>query len=868
MTPEFEKAVGGMADIPNWFIWHLQWDAEEQKYIKQPWLDGRYPINAGDASKWRDYDTVAAEVRQLRANLVEGSPITYVMGFRLTEGCGYFLYDLDKCVKDDVPNELTQMQINAFPGAMLEFSSSRRGIHIIGMCSEIKHRSMFKELNWEFYTDNRGIAFGLDGKAWGCADTNCDAAVVPMVEKYFKPLPVNEGGQRALEWRGPEDDDELLARIYRASPSASVAFNGVVSTRQMMEGPVDTTSENDARLAATLAWWTGRDVDRIERLMRRSALYREKWDEYRPQGGSLLRHTILQSCAVVDTCYVERERVDTASALLQPSGVTQMVPIHCDDGAVGDTVYVADYVAADVLQAKDELLSKVSAAATEHDLYNVVLPAIKAAGVPPMFQDQIVKAFQRKLKMTWGSDTSVAKVRALLFPPVQAVTVDSVADLPDWAKDWCFVGNGDVFFNVTNSAMRTAFGFNAEFGRNMKLSDLGKRMNAAEQCLMFWNMPVVDEYGYRPDRQRFYDYNGKRFANTYSATSLPELAAPSERGTAGIQAFQQHLYDMCGRRQDVYEQVVYWIAHNVQKPGVKIRWSPIIKGTHGDGKGLLGEVIKAAMGPRNVNVTGNRALQAEFTDWAAGSAVNIIEEIHLTGKERHTIYNAMKEFITNRETSINPKGRTTYKTWNCTNHIAFTNHNDAIPLEVADRRWFVIFTPWADLDEMRRYCGLDEAGWLARTKLIEWCFENCAGELRNWLLNLPIPSTFRIDSMSVLTTERSKMLSSSRDTADMIAAGIIEGGMPGVCKDVVSTTALFAEMRLRALTDPFEIPQTTGVNFMMGRLGYSAHGKQIHWNGKLHRIWVRNGYVGDEHAMRRVLDGTIQAVGLERSPQR
>lgn len=862
MTPMFRKAVGGMANIAQWFVWRLVWDEVKQKYDKTPWgVEGK-PVDAGLPEHWMTYDDAAARCVALNAPIVT-TALRYTLGFRLTEGCGYFLYDLDNCVKDRVPNELTQFQINAFPGAMLEFTSSMRGIHIIGAYDAVPdHRNMYKALDWEFYTKDRGIAFGLTGEAWGNADTKHDDTVAALIDKYFKPLPVNEGGTRAAEWRGPEDDDELLRRMYKATPSANVSFGGIASTKQLIEGPVDQTSENDGRLASRLAWWTGRDVDRIERIMRRSALVREKWDGFRPQGGSLLRHTILHACSITDTVYQEPERVDTASALLgpqlqEPVASTQMVAIQCDNDDGGSFGQVTTFVDVEVLKAKDALLKLITGVETEEQLYNEVLPQIRASGLPRFFQGQVSDEFHRQLKNVFRAKASIAEVRALLWPPVAAVTGETVSQLPEWAKDWCFVGNGDVFFNVTNRATRTAFGFNAEFGRLMKYTLHGKRENAAEQCLMTWGMPIVDEYGYRPDRDRYYEYEGKRFANTYSASSLPELAASTTAGDAGINAFQKLLFSMCGRRQDVFEQILFWIAHNVQKPGVKIRWSPIIKGVQGDGKGIVGEVIKAAMGSRNVNVTGNRALRAEFTDWAAGGAVNIIEEIHLTGKERHTIYNAMKEFITNREVSINPKGRTTYKAWNCTNHIAFTNANDAIPLEVGDRRWFVIYTPWGSLEEMYAYFKVGETDWVAQTKLIEHAFDNCAGEIRNWLLTMPIPANFSVDRINVLTEERSKMLSSSRDTVDMIAQGIIEGGMAGVCKDVVSSTALFAELRMRALSDPFEIPKTTGVNFMMGRLGYSAHGKQIKWNGKMHTIWLRNGFTGDEHAIRSVLDGGI-----------
>ena len=97
MTPEFERAVGGMADIPQWFVWRLVWVPEEGKYDKTPCaLDGMGGnIDAGLPANWRDYDTVRDAV--LRLNAAGG---TYAMGFRLTADCGYWFLDLDRAVDD------------------------------------------------------------------------------------------------------------------------------------------------------------------------------------------------------------------------------------------------------------------------------------------------------------------------------------------------------------------------------------------------------------------------------------------------------------------------------------------------------------------------------------------------------------------------------------------------------------------------------------------------------------------------------------------------------------------------------------------------------------------------------------------------
>ena len=47
------------------------------------------------------------------------------------------------------------------------------------------------------------------------------------------------------------------------------------------EGEYLSQSEADLALCAKLAFWTGRDAERMDRLFRQSGLYRPKWDEQR-----------------------------------------------------------------------------------------------------------------------------------------------------------------------------------------------------------------------------------------------------------------------------------------------------------------------------------------------------------------------------------------------------------------------------------------------------------------------------------------------------------------------------------------------------------------------------------------------------------
>lgn len=129
--------------------------------------------------------------------------------------------------------------------------------------------------------------------------------LVPGLQARFPTFAVSQDldGDYSLtsgpveEWRGPVDDDDLLRRALQ-SRSAASAFGNRASFADLWECRVDAlaaafpddknpfnASLADAALAAHLAFWTGRDGERIRGLMQKSGLMREKWlrDDYLPR---------------------------------------------------------------------------------------------------------------------------------------------------------------------------------------------------------------------------------------------------------------------------------------------------------------------------------------------------------------------------------------------------------------------------------------------------------------------------------------------------------------------------------------------------------------------------------------------------------
>lgn len=220
----------------------------------------------------------------------------YGVGFVFTENDPFWFVDIDNCLQPDntwSPLALTLCQ--ALGGAAVEVSHSGRGLHIIGTGRPPAHRCKNTSLAIELYHTDRFVALTGRG-ATGSAAADLSANLPWLVSNYFPPDLDADG--RPAEWtegpcegwRGPADDADLLRRAM-ASMSARSVHGGTATFADLWTGNVEAlarsypdqgraydASSADAALAQHLAFWTGKDCGRMERLMRQSALVRDKWE--------------------------------------------------------------------------------------------------------------------------------------------------------------------------------------------------------------------------------------------------------------------------------------------------------------------------------------------------------------------------------------------------------------------------------------------------------------------------------------------------------------------------------------------------------------------------------------------------------------
>ena len=346
------QAAGGQAQpamtdpylvsIPQWLPVLLVWNASKRKNDKLPcdWRDGT-PCNAHDPA----FHTTHAHALA-RAQAWGG---TYTVGFVLTLNDDLFCLDIDHALQaDGTWSPLANTLVAALPGCYVELSDSRAGVHAWGRYpNPPPHRKKRVDLDVELYTEARFIAIGAH--LVGEIAPRCDA-LPGLIEQWFKPIApstaaVPDDGPRA-DWRGPTDDAELLRRAMQ-SRSAAAMFGGKATFQDLWLADADALaraypadansmepydrSSADAALASHLAFWTGCDVGRIERLMRQSALARPKYDD-RPD--YLVARTIMGACAVQrDVLQDKRPEPPPLAALLTASA--PMAPSPPPDAASG-----------------------------------------------------------------------------------------------------------------------------------------------------------------------------------------------------------------------------------------------------------------------------------------------------------------------------------------------------------------------------------------------------------------------------------------------------------------------------------------------------------------------------------------------------
>jgi putative DNA primase/helicase len=263
--------------LKQWVVYRLEENRDNpSKLAKVPYCSRTQHASHANAATWLTYrDAKALATRDGFAGL----------GFVFSESDPYVGIDLDGC-RNPKTGDVAEwaQEIVTDLRSYTELSQSGAGFHVIvrgKLPDGIRHKydkvagiAGGKKAAIEVY--DRLRFFVMTGRVH-LGHKRIVARPIAMkrlIERYMRrSVP---GTSTDLPVRNPQLlDEEVIDRAARANP---IEFHRLFDAGETRPGK--SASESDYQLACMFARVVGGDAERIERLMRRSELARDKWDEH------------------------------------------------------------------------------------------------------------------------------------------------------------------------------------------------------------------------------------------------------------------------------------------------------------------------------------------------------------------------------------------------------------------------------------------------------------------------------------------------------------------------------------------------------------------------------------------------------------
>lgn len=276
----------------QWVLWRSE--KRDGKLTKVPYQVGGARASVTDPATWTTFEKALASVDRYRGVVHYDG-----LGFVLTAADPFVGVDLDHCRDRDTGALVAwAREIVDALNSYTEITPSAEGLRVF--VRGALPPGGRKRGDVEMYDRARYLT--VTGAHLPGTPTTIKDRTVELAAVHAKFL--GAAAAEAADESGPAadadadlDDAALLERARRAR-------NGAAFSR-LWSGDINgypSPSEADLALSAHLAFWTGRDAARIDRMFRRSGLFRAKWDE-RHGDSTYGERTIARAIAEVREVY-------------------------------------------------------------------------------------------------------------------------------------------------------------------------------------------------------------------------------------------------------------------------------------------------------------------------------------------------------------------------------------------------------------------------------------------------------------------------------------------------------------------------------------------------------------------------------------
>ena len=298
-----EVVPSALRERSQWVCWqYLVRGAKQTKCPMQSSGAGR--ASSTDPSTWSSFEEAIDACR--------ASDRFAGVGFVFTPDDPFTGVDLDDCIDENGGLVASAQEIVDSLNSYTEISPSGRGVKVFivgakaaGVGCRTSKVVGFKQI--EMYSSKR--FFTITGRHVASTPLlveDCQSQLDVLCSRFWRQQKRLSSPNPALVPAGFEGDDNGLieqAFAARSGDRFRRLWSGDTS------GHADDDSAADLALCNMLAFWTGRDAERMDRLFRRSGLYREKWDQRRGDRtyGQMTIHKAIDDCSEVYSPHRRRD---------------------------------------------------------------------------------------------------------------------------------------------------------------------------------------------------------------------------------------------------------------------------------------------------------------------------------------------------------------------------------------------------------------------------------------------------------------------------------------------------------------------------------------------------------------------------------
>lgn len=412
-------------------------------------------------------------------------------------------------------------------------------------------------------------------------------------------------------------------------------------------------------------------------------------------------------------------------------------------------------------------------------------------------------------EVTGGSACMSCAFRGSINSPMALPHVPG--DMVEMMSDYVAVVSPPLFAHVESGRRYTEKAF------EQKYSYLAEKGRVTVAFLKSKSAGRVDEIAYLPGKPTgILIQDDKKVLNTWRDTGI----APKDGEFGTIFQHFCNLFPDGGER----DHVIDYLAHLVQKPGVKIKHVLLTIGGQGIGKSAIGLLVKRLVGADNTREVGPSEAEGRFKARWGNQQVFIFEE--LMAVDRLKFYNDLKEWITQESVTVEEKHIQAYEAATPRGFLAFSN--EQIPTRIApdDRRFYVLRSEMTQQSPdyyERLFDAINGAE---------------AAAFKHHLMNRDI-SGFRPDARPPMTAAKAELIADTRAPIETRIEQVIESEQGLFAKDLVTLEAVRSAAR-----EDFgdRKPSVQAVTAAMRSLGHKALPNQVRLDdGTRPRLWaIRN----------------------------